>query len=1070
MVEQLLEQRYEIIQVLQQGPRVQQFLGCDRAVSEQPQCWITEFSVQDPRPDVLDYARQLFEYEAERFVQLSQHATIPKSWDAFEIEGKFYLVQQWLPGQTLAQLLPIMHQSPEPLVFDVLRSVAQSLAFIHEHHTLHCNLSPQNLLWHEPSQTWYLLNFGAFYQVGLLGIGPTGEVQLLGRLGAPGYIPTDEQAPLNPQSDFYSLAIIAIEVLLGQHPSTPKNWRTHLKVPPSANLATCLDRLLAGTYENANEIVEDLQTTEFLSQITHHHAPSEGMSGGQGGGQRTPTFSDSVSFTDLLADELPPDTLLAGRYRLVRPLSHGGFGQTYLAIDEQFPKQPQCVVKKLKPQHNSPKVLKIAAQMFQREAEVLGQLGQHPQIPQLMAHFEEEGEFYLVEEFIDGHDLESELPLKIKLPEARVVRLLTDILEVLSFVHEQKVIHRDLKPANIRRRKADHKLVLIDFGAVKQLGDVSPEPGTTKLTVSIGTAGFAPSEQTQGRPRLSSDVYAVGMIGIQALTGVDPETLPQDPKTGEIVWRPLVKVSPELERVLSQMVRYDFRQRYPSARQALQALQQLHAPQRSPESLTSKTPHETITTRPVPPALRRYRLPLGVATGVLLGGLGVLGYQWGWFNPSPQQLRDRIAESTVRVKHADGEAFSTGVLIPGNSHECKVLTSRTAIATGREVTVIIDGVAKAAEGDRTFEGLDLVELKIASETTQCPYPVLPLGDSTKVSQGDAVYVGGFIQPQGTDVTEQDLLETTVEQVLELPITGGYRLGYATETQPSLPGNVVLNHQGQVVGIYGPVAEDTLNAKSQGLSWAIPLRSYLIAVEEGSGEADRSQQVRDQADQLFSAQRYEEALAAYEQLARLRPDRPEPWYGKGSSLYNLNRYKEAVISYNRALDIRPENALIWYSLGNTYFLLQDYERAKESYEEAIRNEADYYTAMNNLGLTLQALEQYDQALELYQDVIELRPQYHSAWNNKGTILSLRRDWPGALAAYEEAIALRPTYSNAWYNRAIVYSQQNDIPKALESLKEAIALRKVWAEEAKEDINFQKLKNNPEFRALVGLQSS
>ncbi|MGB0560299.1 MAG: protein kinase domain-containing protein, partial [Spirulinaceae cyanobacterium] len=669
MVEQLLEQRYEILQVLQSGPLVQQFLGCDRAVPEQPKCWITEFAVQDPRPDVLAYARQLFEYEAKRFAQLSQHPTLPDSWDAFELDHKFYLVQQWLPGQTLAELLPIQHQAPEPLVFDLVRSVAESLAFVHGHNTLHCNLSPQNLLWHEQRQTWCLLNFGAFYQVGLLGLDPEGDVQLLGRLGVPGYIPPNEQAPVDPQYDFYSLAIIAIEALLGQHPGTPAAWREHLNFPITVNLSTCLDRLLAGEYETANAIVEDLQTTDLVSRVTRYHSQADSSQAS------TPTFSDSVSFSDLLADELPPDTLLAGRYRLVRPLSHGGFGQTYLAIDEQFPGQPHCVVKKLKPQHDSPKVLKIAAQMFQREAEVLSQLGQHDQIPQLMAHFEEEDEFYLVEEFVDGHDLESELPLKIKLPEARVVRLLTDILEVLSFVHAQKVIHRDLKPANIRRRKEDKKLVLIDFGAVKQLGDVTPEPGQTKLTVSIGTAGFAPSEQTQGRPRLSSDVYAVGMIGIQALTGVDPETLPQDPKTGEIVWRPLAKVSPELEKVISQMVRYDFRQRYPAARQALQALQQLYAPQRSPEFFTTETPNPVVAKR-TPMLIRRYRWPLGVATGlVMLGGLGLLGYRLGWFNPSARQLRDRIAASTVQVKHADGDGFSTGVLIPGNSYECKVLTS-----------------------------------------------------------------------------------------------------------------------------------------------------------------------------------------------------------------------------------------------------------------------------------------------------------------------------------------------------------------------------------------------------------
>ncbi|NEO86632.1 MAG: tetratricopeptide repeat protein [Spirulina sp. SIO3F2] len=1061
MVEPLLKQRYEILQVLQQAPLVEQFLGCDTQAVQRDQCSIYAFAVQDHHPEILDYARQLFDYEVQRLVQLSQHPTIPNYIDSFEAEGKFYVVQQWLPGQTLAQILAAVPHSTVSLVFDLLRSLASTLAFVHEHNTLHCNLSPQNIVWHEASQSWIILNFGAFYQVGLLGIDPAGDVQLLGRLGVPGYIPDDEQTPLNPQYDFYSLGMIALEALLGERPTQPQTWRDRLTTPVEGSLADCLNRLLTGAYTRATEIIEDLQDTELVAPPTL----AKETEARRQTYQAPPTFSDTVSFSDLLLDELPPDTLLAGRYRLVHPLSHGGFGQTYLAVDEQFPGQPQCVVKKLKPQHDSPRIHKIARQMFQREAEVLSRLGQHPQIPQLMAHFEEDEEFYLVEEFIDGHDLEAELPLKIKLPEVRVVRLLTDILEVLSFVHDQKVVHRDLKPANIRRRKHDSQLVLIDFGAVKQLNDVMIEAdGKTKLTVSIGTAGFAPSEQTQGRPRLSSDVYAVGMLGIQALTGVDPEAIPQDPKTGELLWQPLAKASPALESVMSQMVRYDFRQRYPSARQALQALQQLNAPQRSPESLEAPKTAEVIPTN----RLKRYLLPLGLTAGLtLVGGVGVLGYQLGWFNPSIQALRQRIVESTVEIHHADGQGFSTGVLIEGTSYECRVLTNRRAIDAGREVTVVLGGSNKTVDTIKTFEGLDLVELNISSEMASCGYPALPLGDSTQIRQEEGVYLGGFVQPQGMEMIEHDLLPTTIEQVLEIPITGGYRLAYSTAMQRSLPGNVVVNRRGQVVGIHGSVADDLLNAKSQGLSWAIPIRTYLIATESSRENPDTAKRLQDEADQFFAAQRYEESLAAYERLIQLRPKRPEPWYGKGSSLYNLQRYEEAIEAYDEALALREENSLIWYSRGNAYFLLEQYEAAKESYERALQYKTDYFTALNNLGLTWQALEDYDQALEIYEAVIELRPQYHSAWNNKGTILSLQGDWTGAIAAYDQAIQLRPTFSNAWYNRAIAYSQQNDIPNALASLKEAIALRKLWSQTAQEDTNFEKLRTNPEFRALVGL---
>jgi serine/threonine-protein kinase len=129
---------------------------------------------------------------------------------------------------------------------------------------------------------------------------------------------------------------------------------------------------------------------------------------------------------------------------------------------------------------------------------------------------------------------------------------------------------------------------------VKQIStQVVNGEGVTKMTVGIGTAGYMPSEQSRGSPRLSSDVYAVGMIGIQALTGLMPHQLEEDIQTAEIRWQHLVSVSPALADVLDRMVRYDFRQRYQSAVDALAAVQNLnntYAP-----TQTSTTPGYTPT-------------------------------------------------------------------------------------------------------------------------------------------------------------------------------------------------------------------------------------------------------------------------------------------------------------------------------------------------------------------------------------------------------------------------------------------------------------------------------------------
>jgi serine/threonine protein kinase len=282
-------------------------------------------------------------------------------------------------------------------------------------------------------------------------------------------------------------------------------------------------------------------------------------------------------------------TRLRGRYHIIKELSSGGFGQTYLAEDWDLPGHPQCAVKRLQPQSSDPFVLQTAKRLFDQEAEILHRLGCHEQIPRLMAHFEENQQFYLVEEFIPGNDLSRELAARgkggVAAPrrEAEAIALLRDILEVLAFVHRQGAIHRDIKPANLIRRQSDGKIVLIDFGAVKEIPNLSVNPeGEVTSTVAIGTRGYMPDEQANGKPRLSSDVYAVGVIAIQALTGVNPDPksggLPEEPATGEIVWRNRAQVSDALADVIDQMVRKDCRQRYPTAVEALGAVEGLSSP------------------------------------------------------------------------------------------------------------------------------------------------------------------------------------------------------------------------------------------------------------------------------------------------------------------------------------------------------------------------------------------------------------------------------------------------------------------------------------------------------------
>jgi serine/threonine protein kinase, bacterial len=268
--------------------------------------------------------------------------------------------------------------------------------------------------------------------------------------------------------------------------------------------------------------------------------------------------------------------LMRDRYRVLQALGQGGFGATFVAKDDSLPGSPYCVIKQLRPVTTSFHVLQMARDLFQREAKTLGKIGNHPQIPRLLDYFEANREFYLVQEYVSGSTLQQEVKRSGPFNETGIKQFLSEILPLMQYVHSQQVIHRDLKPANIIRRSQDKKLVLIDFGAVKD--QVSPILSTaseqTALTAyAIGTPGYAPPEQMAMRPVYASDIYALGVTCLYLLTTKSPKDMAYDPATGELVWRDLVHVSDHLAEVLKKMLEVSVRHRYQNATEVLRALE-----------------------------------------------------------------------------------------------------------------------------------------------------------------------------------------------------------------------------------------------------------------------------------------------------------------------------------------------------------------------------------------------------------------------------------------------------------------------------------------------------------------
>ncbi|NEO76994.1 serine/threonine-protein kinase [Moorena sp. SIO4G3] len=583
---------------------------------------------------------------------------------------------------------------------------------------------------------------------------------------------------------------------------------------------------------------------------------------------------------------------LGGRYKIISKLGAGGFGQTFLAQDLHLPGTPQCVIKQLKPQVSDPECLEISKRLFEREAQVLYQLGNHDQIPQLLAHFEENHEFYLAQEFIDGEPLNQEI--RQPWESNRVIALLQDILQVLVFVHEQRVIHRDIKPPNLIRRRKDNRIVMIDFGAVKQASTqiIDPETGQTK-TIAIGSYGYTPKEQFGGNPRFSSDVYAVGMVGIQALTGIHPKFLKENSETGEINWRDRIpvntQVNSELADILDCMVRYDFRDRYPTAVEALAAVQRLTA---APTIAMSATvPEETVSvsatsaqTQARSEIIRRWLMKPWLMITVLAGmgiGISVIGTKT-FLVPKPVSQTDTPKDTVAESSTTSSESKPATPAVVSNTPE--------------------------------------------STTTTSVQKTIPESDTESAAKSTS---NPQTQPTATELNSQGE---------SLRQAGKYQQALMTYDKAiARDSNLAEAHWGRCYSL------NSLGRTQEGLAacdQALALKPDYPEALWSKGAALESQ------DTLA-------ALTLYEQAIAIKPDFADAWINRGVALHKLERYSDAIKAYNRATKLNPNSADAWSNLGAAYWAKGQYKEAINAMEKALQIQPNHPNAKN---LRQQAREQ------------------------------------------------------------------------------------------------------------------
>ena len=290
------------------------------------------------------------------------------------------------------------------------------------------------------------------------------------------------------------------------------------------------------------------------------------------------------------ANNLPPEEiiealareLLCERYNILQKLQEEGFETVYLAESKDSFVPTKYLIQQFTPQYLSQAQSAAARDLFNQEAAILKNLGNHPQIPSIHDYFENRGQFFVVQEFISGQNFQAELNKAQPYSETEIVEFLYEILPVLQFIHENNYIHRDIKPSHLMRNSVNQKIYLINFYSIKE--KINPQnldiTGKFMPYLIVGTQGYIPMEQHLGKPEFCSDLYALGIVIIQALTKIKLNQLDYDDNNNP-VWRHLLpnisNFSPQFLDIIDTMVRCNYQQRYQTARAVITSLKQLNS-------------------------------------------------------------------------------------------------------------------------------------------------------------------------------------------------------------------------------------------------------------------------------------------------------------------------------------------------------------------------------------------------------------------------------------------------------------------------------------------------------------
>ena len=673
--------------------------------------------------------------------------------------------------------------------------------------------------------------------------------------------------------------------------------------------------------------------------------------------------------------------LLDRRYRIIKVTDSSEVGKTYVAADTHRPGYPQCTVREMRLPGTSSQTPELVKVIFQRNAEIIEKLGKHDKIPELLAYFEENQSLYLIEEFIAGSPLSQELIPGEPWTQDEVIGLLSEVLEVLVFIHENGFIHRRIQPDRVIRRESDGKFVLIDFSLDKE---INPELANCHLLAQTSPNSvkwreakkqelpteelYVPIEQSIGNPRYNSDIFALGTIAQLAVTGLSPKELSAlNNRQDEIPWRNHATCSAALTDIIDRMVHSDCEERYQTSAEVLADIKQIFLKSEvAPPPLTIIT--EAISQLP---RQRQTKLLLFAAIPAALLLTAAIIYFWQSQNPA--RAKELLTRGVAKAEQGDKTGaiadYSSAIALNASDPETFYKRANARYDLGATAQAIADytqaikvnpshtkaiynrALARRDTGDKRGAVADFTE-------------VVRLNPS----DGEAYYQRGLAYYDMSD----------------------YRAAISDYTQA-----IRLN------------PNDAKAYSNRGLA--------------RSAEGDKTG-----------------AMADFTQAIQISPTQAGVYYSRGRSRFNLADYQGAMEDYSRAIELAPERADAYTNRCSAYLNLATYDKAIEDCTQAITLDPKDEAAYNNRCIAYLNLKQFQKASEDCSLTIGLNGNNSKAYSNRGLAREASGDKLGAVEDFTQAIRLNPSDAVAYSNRGTIYSELKNYPLAVEDFAHSLRL--------------------------------